>query len=202
MRGRSDDSDLLSADGGDANVLEREGPLRLLDFPEKPLGFLLSFRWIPEKPDHGKIYTHLNYSITDFLRVGFDYRPITGDVDPQANLRVFPENEGWRPALILGTSNDDFGDISSQSYYGTLSKHLFEWKKFNFSPYAGATYIDELEELRPVAGLHIRRGQFSTMFSFSGVDEHLSFTWAQGNHTFTFLLFDLELPGLAWTMRF
>ena len=118
----------------------------ILEWPEEPLGFSLHARWIPEKPDHGQWYLNLSYQITDGLRTGMDYRPVTNEASLLVNWRVFPENDTWRPALILGTSNDDFNDVNSQSYYGTLSRYLFTAAGTNVSLYGGATYIDELNE--------------------------------------------------------
>ena len=146
MSGRNISNPKPSPVGGARSDSELEaidtGRVSLLDFPDEPLGFLLSFRWIPEKPDHGKIYWHINYAFTENFRAGIDYRSITGDVSLQANLRVLSENDKWRPALILGTANDDFGDISSQHYSATLSKNVGEWGGIHFSPYAGGAYID------------------------------------------------------------
>lgn len=173
-----------------------------MTWPEDPLGFSLYGRWIPDKPPHGEWYTNLSYQATDSLRLGLDYRPRTDDLSVLANWRVFAENDSWRPAFILGTSNDDFGKINSQSYYGTFSKYLFSWQGINFSPYAGATYIAELEDLRPVGGLSLRKGPWSALLMYSGVDEHVSISHTMGNHTFTFLLFDLDLPGLAYGFNF
>ena len=56
-----------------------------LQWPEKKLGFNLYARWIPEKPDHGKWYLNLSYQVTDWLRVGADYRPLRDDVSLLAN---------------------------------------------------------------------------------------------------------------------
>ncbi len=196
MRGRFDGE---IADGGPGSLL---GTPDIFRWPEERLGGLLNFRWIPEKPDHGQIFLTFRYEIIESLSVGADYRPLTGDVTFAGNWRAISENDGWRPAVILGTSNDDFGDVSSQSYYGTVSKHLGEWGGFSFSPYAGATYIEALNDLRPVGGLHVRRGDWSAMISYSGVDEHLTVSRDIGNHTVSFVLFDLEKPGLAWTWRF
>ena len=139
---------------------------------------------------------------TDFLRAGVDYRPLTDDVSPLINLRVFPEDDGWRPALMLGMSNDDFGDINSDAYFGSLSKYVGNVGGVDISPYIGATYIKDLDEVRPVGGLHLRYDAFSTMFQYSGVDEHLSFSYNLGNHTVSFILFNLELPGVAYTFSF
>ena len=174
----------------------------MLSWPEDPLGFSLYSRWIPEKPDHGKWSLNLSYQITESFRLGVDYRPLVGDVSPLANWRVFPEDDGWQPALILGTSNDDFGEISSQSYYGTLSKHLLGVGETDISLYGGATFIEELDEVRPVGGLHLRREAWSALFFYSGKHEHASISRDFGNHTLTFLMFDLKLPGIAYAYRF
>ena len=37
---------------------------------------------------------------------------------------------------------------------------------------------------------------------YSGVDEHVSISRAFGNHTLTFLMFDLKLPGIAYGFAF
>lgn len=200
MRGRSVDNPAPVDPVDFSNWLN--DPSVLLHWPEDPAGFTLYARWIPEKSDHGQWYLNASYQFTENLRAGVDVRPLTNDVSILANWRVFPENDSWRPALILGTSNDDFGDINSQSYYGTLSKHLFDVGDANISLYGGATYIDELEELRPVGGLHVRKGDWSAMFMYSGVDEHISVSRDFGNHTLTFVLFDMQLPGIAYGFRF
>ena len=173
-----------------------------LSKPEKPLGLSIYSRWIPEKPDHGQWYLNISYQLFDNFRAGLDYRPLTEDFGVIANWRVFPESDDWRPALVLGSSNDDFGNINSQSIYGTFSKYLFEVMNVGFSVYGGATYIEALNDLRPVGGLHLRREAWTAMFMYSGVDEHLTLARELGNHTVSFILFDLELPGLAYGFRF
>lgn len=198
MRGRSDDTDEPAAD----EEFEPGTLSALLHWPEEPLGFLFTARWIPEKPDHGQWYLNLNYEVLDGLRLGMDYRPLTRDASVLATWRVFAEDDSWRPALILGTSNDDFGDISSQSYYGTLSKYLFTAAGVDVSLYGGATYIEELGELRPLGGINLRRNQWSSQFMYSGVDEHFTLSRDFGNHTISFVLFDLQLPGVAYAFRF
>ena len=170
--------------------------------PEERLGGILNFRWIPEKPDNGKIFTSLRYEINQDLTVGLDYRPLTDNFSFAANWRVISEQGDWKPAIILGTANDDFNDIDSQSYYATASKFLGELAGFQFSPYAGATYIDELSDLRPVAGLNVRKGVWSVMYQYSGTTDHLSISRQLGRHTASLVLWGMEKPGIAWTYRF
>ena len=136
------------------------------------------------------------------LSGGLDYRPLSNDIDFAANWRAVSEKKGWQPAVIFGTSNDDFNEIKSQSYYGTVSKYLGELGNFQFSPYTGATYIEELGDFRPVAGLHVRNGAWSAMFSYSGANEHLSLSRLIGNHTTSVIYWGLKYPGVSWTFRF
>ena len=165
-------------------------------------GLSLHGRYIPDKPPHGQWYMNIGYQVTNNLRVGVDYRPRTEEVSVLANWRVFSENDKWRPALILGTSNDDFGTINSQSYYGTLSKYIGSVGEVDMSLYGGGTFIQELDELRPVGGISLRRKQWSAIFMHAGVDEHASISRSFGNHTVTFLMFSLEKPGVAYSIRF
>lgn len=165
------------------------------------MGFSFYARWVPEKPDHGKYYMNLGYQVTDSLRLGVDWRPLTGDVSPLVNWRALSETDS-RPALILGMSNDDFGNINSDSYYGTFSKHVGTFKDINISLYGGATYIENLGEIRPVGGLHWSKGAWSGLLMYSGVDEHASISRRLGRHTVTFLMFDLKLPGVAYGYSF
>ncbi|MBT5705029.1 hypothetical protein N9B57_02430 [Verrucomicrobia bacterium] len=206
MRGRSSDGSGESYDSVGFLTRSDNGTLQglgsFLSKPEKPLGLSIYSRWIPEKPDHGQWYLNISYQLFDNFRAGLDYRPLTEDFGVIANWRVFPESDDWRPALVLGSSNDDFGNINSQSIYGTFSKYLFEVMNVGFSVYGGATYIEALNDLRPVGGLHLRREAWTAMFMYSGVDEHLTLARELGNHTVSFILFDLELPGLAYGFRF
>lgn len=204
MRGRSGGGDVFEdlafLDESSSPMLKNLGGF--LKKPEDKKGFSFYSRWIPEKPDHGQVYMNLSYQLTENLRTGLDWRPLTGDVSPLINFRAISEDEGWRPALILGMSNDDFGNINSDSYYATLSKHAFIVEKVNVSLYGGATFIKELDEIRPVGGLHWSRGAWSGLLMYSGVDEHVSISRRLGNHTVTFLMFDLKLPGMAYSFTF
>jgi hypothetical protein len=204
VRGRSGGGDVFE----DLAFLEESSSPMLrnlggfLKKPEDKKGFAFYSRWIPEKPDHGKVYMNLSYQVTDSLRAGLDWRPLTGDVSPLINFRAISEDDGWRPALILGMSNDDFGNINSDSYYATLSKHAFVVEKVNVSVYGGGTFVRELDEIRPVGGIHWSRGAWSGLLMYSGVDEHVSISRRLGSHTVTFLMFDLKLPGMAYSFTF
>ena len=206
MRGRSAESFTGSfnstgfLEGSDSSTLQGVGSFLL--WPKDPIGLSFYSRWIPEKPDHGQWYLNLSYQVSDSLRAGIDYRPLTEDFGLLANWRAFSENDSWRPALILGTSNDDFGSINSQAFFGTLSKYLFTTGSVNVSIYGGATYIEKLKDLRPVGGLHLRRKAWTAMLMYSGQDEHITLSRELGNHTVSVLLFDLRLPGMAYGFQF
>lgn len=175
-----------------------ETPDATLEPAKKPLGFSFYSRWIQEKPDHGKLYFNLSYQVTESFRAGVDYRPLTSDFGLLANWRILSEDDHWRPAIILGTSNDDFDEVNSQSFYGTISKYLFSHNDIHFSGYAGATYIEKLNELRPVGGTVISYQDWSTTIMYSGVDTHWVLSKRFDKQTLSFVLFALDLPGLAY----
>ena len=106
--------------------------------------FVFSGRWIPEKGDAGQVFLSLKYWVTNDLGLGFDYRPLVDDVSITATYRLVAEDPcGWRPAVILGTSVDDFSDggdqVESRSYFATVSKALPQFKVGGItpSPYVG-----------------------------------------------------------------
>lgn len=164
-------------------------------------GLSFSFRWIPEKSDHGRIFTSVSYAFLPELEVGIDYRPLVDEAFPNANWRVLQERT-WIPAAILGTSNDDFGSGNSQNVYGSVSKHVGIYFGIEASPYAGATWIMDLEECRPVGGLHMRYKALSSIFMYSGKDPHFTLSASHRGFIFNIIFFDLKLPGLGCGLRF
>ena len=131
---------------------------------------IFSFRWIPEKDDNGQIYFALRYVVHPDVSIGFDVRPLTGDVGFLATWRALEETER-RPALVLGTSNDDFtvGGVeeNSQTLYGMLAKSLFNVGPVHVAPYAGAAWIFDLDDLRPFGGVNRGFQNVSTRFCAS-----------------------------------
>lgn len=136
------------------------------------VGLAWSGRYMPEKGDHGKIAMTLAYAVTDRLTVGIDYRPLSEDLTPIGSYRVF-DDEGWRPAMVIGTSADEFDSVLSQSYHVIFSKQLAEIAGISISPYAGPIYIQELDEFNIVGGLTLRYDKVSLMGMWSGTDTHL-----------------------------
>ena len=175
-----------------------------------PIRGVISSRWIPEKADAGKLYTSVSFWLTDNFSLGADYRPLADKAGITATWRAIAEDPlDWTPALIFGTSVDDFRlagrEIESRAFFGTLSKALPPIDSLNLtlSPYAGAAYIDELEELRPVGGLTLRHQYFSLMVQYSGTDTHLSLSRKiTGDLGASFILWGMEMPGLALRWRF
>jgi hypothetical protein len=127
---------------------------------------------MPEKGDHGKIAMTLAYSVTDRLTLGLDYRPLSDDLTGIGSYRLFDEN-GWHPAMVVGTSADEFNSVLSQSYHVIFSKRLAEVAGISISPYIGPIYIQELEEFNVVGGLTLRRDKISLMGMWSGKDTHI-----------------------------
>jgi len=175
-----------------------------------PIKGTITSRWIPEKGDAGKLYGSISFWLTQNFALGTDYRPLADKAGITATWRALSENpDNWKPALILGTTVDDFrlgdSEIESRAFFGTLSKALPRIDALNLtlSPYAGAVYIDELEELRPLGGLTLRHQSFSLMVQYSGTDTHLSLSRKiTGNLGASFILWGMEMPGVALRWRF
>jgi len=166
---------------------------------------IFSFRWIPEKDDNGQIYFALRFVVHPDISLGLDVRPLTDDVGFLATWRAVEETQR-RPALVLGTSNDDFTDgddeINSQTLYGMLAKNLFNVGPVNVAPYAGAAWIFELEEVRPLGGINFGVDNFSTLIQYSGTDTHLNVSYRHHKSVLSFIYWGLKYPGLAYTQRF
>ena len=175
-----------------------------------PTKLVLTSRWIPEKGDAGKIYTSAAFWVTPDIGLGVDYRPLVDEVNFTATWRAIAEDpEGWRPALILGSSVDDFtvgdDDIESRSVFGTFSKALprIDGLDLVISPYAGATYIHELEDLRPVGGVVLRHDFLTAIVQYSGTDTHLTLSKNVTDRvSASFIWWGLKYPGLGMRVAF
>jgi hypothetical protein len=171
---------------------------------------VLTTRWIPEKGDAGQWYNSAAFWVTPDIGLGLDYRPLVDEVNFTATWRAFAEDpDGWRPAVILGSAVDDFtvGDeeIESRSVFGTVSKALprFEDLNLTVSPYAGATYIHELEDLRAVGGVVLRHDFLTAIVQYSGTDTHLTISKGITDRvSASFILWGMEYPGLGLRVAF
>jgi len=171
---------------------------------------VLSGRWIPEKGDAGQVYTSAAFWVTENIGLGFDYRPLVDEINATATWRALSEDpQGWRPALIFGTAVDDFTvadeEIESRSVFGTFSKALPRFDDLNLTvaPYAGATYIHELEDLRAVGGVVLRHDFLTAIVQYSGTDTHLTISKGLTDRvSASFILWGMEYPGLGLRVAF
>ena len=172
--------------------------------------FVFTGRWIPEKGDAGQVFTSFKYWATDDLGIGFDYRPLVDHISLTATYRLISEDpKGWRPAVIVGTSVDDFTkngeDVESRAYFATVSKALPDSEFFGFTPapYAGAVWIDKLSELRPLAGLNLRHDEFSLLYQYSGTNHHLTLSRSlNANVSVSAIYWGLKYPGVGMRVKF
>ena len=172
--------------------------------------FAFSGRWIPEKGDAGQIFFSAKYWVTNDLGIGIDYRPRVDHISWTATYRALSEDvESWRPALILGTSVDDFTEgstqVESRSYFATFSKSFNDHKLWGITaaPYVGAVYIDKLDKVRPLAGVNFRHKEASLMIQYSGTDTHLTLTRSlSDNLSVSAIYWGLKYPGLGMSLRF
>jgi len=174
--------------------------------------FVFTGRWIPEKSDAGQLFFSGAYWLTKQWSVGLDYRPLVDKVYPNSNLRVLNEdpNSLWKPAVIIGTSAEDFTnsqdqDVESRAWFGTVSKALPKIEALDLrpSPYLGAVWIQEFEELRPLAGLHLRHPIANAIIQYSGTNTHVSLSRKlNDNVTFNLHYWGLKYPGLSFAFKF
>ncbi|HJM62150.1 MAG: hypothetical protein QF405_06735 [Roseibacillus sp.] len=135
-------------------------------------GVAASLRYMPEKGDHGKVASTLTYAFSDDLTLGIDYRPLSADLTVIGAFRLIDEST-WRPAVVVGTSADEFHSVLSQAYHVIMSKNVFEYEGIAGSPYLGSIYIQELGEFNIIGGMTLRRDRFSLMGMWSGADAHI-----------------------------
>ena len=172
--------------------------------------FVFSGRWIPEKSDAGQVFASFKYWVTDDLGVGFDYRPLVDKISLTATYRLVTEDHcGWRPAVIVGTSVDDFTkdgmDVESRAYFATVSKAFPDagFMGITPAPYVGAVWIDKLSELRPLAGINLRHDEFSLLYQYSGTNHHLTLSRVLNEHvSVSAIYWGLKYPGLGMRVKF
>ena len=172
--------------------------------------FVFTGRWIPEKGDSGKVFTSFKYWVTPDFGIGVDYRPLVDDISLTATYRLIPEDPtGFNPAIILGTSVDDFSDndidVNSRSIFVTASKALpdMEFIGITPAPYAGAVWIEELDKLRFLAGVSLKHEQASLMVQYSGTDTHLTLSRVlNDNVSISAIYWGMKYPGLGIRFRF
>jgi len=178
-----------------------------------PSKWVITGRWVPEKSDSGQLYTSISYWLTCDWRVGLGYRPQTGQFNWATTYRVLSENandwKGWKPAIIIGSTSDDFTDgdheIESRTFFATVSKSIPNYKPFGMSvsPYVGAVWIQELDKIRPLAGLSLRKDDWSLITQYSGTDIHLSLSYSLSDQvSVSGIFWGLKYPGLGLRWRF
>ena len=159
-------------------------------------------RFVEGQIDRAKWRNTMTVRIAPRLSVGVEFNPLASDWSPLANWLAVEETER-RPALIFGTSSDRIGTSHGQSFYGTLSKNLEKWIKIPIAPYAGATYGTYDDKFRAIGGANIQwMPKASSLIIFDGVDIHPTFSWTEGRHVLTFLLVDMEHPGVSYSYSF
>lgn len=168
---------------------------------------VLTARWIPEKSDSGQAFFSLAYWVTNDWSIGLDYRPLVDEVEATSTFRLLSEKSStwWRPAVILGTSAEDFTNdagkqVTSRAWFGTVSKGLGKVPVIDVavSPYVGAVWLNELDELNPLAGIHLRHKWASLTYQYSGTDHHLTLTRGiRDGMSVGLIYWGLKYPGLS-----
>ena len=174
--------------------------------------FVSSFRWIPEKGGRGSdLREPLLLGDAGDWAVGLDYRPLVDSVELNSTYRAISEDPGgWRPGIILGTSKEDFTDggiqLESRAWFATASKALPKIEPlgdFRIAPYAGAVWIEEFDDLRPLAGVNIAHPIASLMVQYSGTDTHMTLSKSLTPQvSVSAIYWGLKYPGVGLRFRF
>jgi len=175
-----------------------------------PSKWTLSGRWIPEKGDAGQLYSSVAYWVTEDWSIGLDYRPLVNEANWTTLYRLISEDpHSWKPAIILGSTADDFTDgqveINSRTAFVTVSKALPKWDSIDLtaSPYAGAVWVNEIKEIRPLAGLNLRKDDWSILTQYSGTNFHLTLSYRLNDQlSLSALYWGLKYPGVSLRYRF
>ncbi len=145
------------------------------DGKERNWRWTFSSRYVKDIPqERARIRNTLMYAVTPSFQAGVEYNPLKERVgiSPLANWRVLDE-EGWRPALILGTSSDRIGTPHGQSFYATVSKTFEAETGLPVAPYAGVAYGTFEDELNPIGGGSVYwTGRVSTTHLYDGKNVH------------------------------
>ena len=175
-----------------------------------PISGVITSRWIPEKNDSGQLFGSVSLWLTPDFALGADYRPLVDKLSITSTWRILSGSpKSWKPSVILGTMADDFmiagQQVESRAFFGTLSQSLPSIDALNMTPipYAGAAYIDELDDVRPVGGITLRHKEFSLLIQYSGTDTHLSISrQITDDLGGSIILWGMEMPGVALRWRF
>lgn len=143
------------------------------DGKERDWRWTFSSRYVKDIPaERPRIRNTLMYAVTPSFQAGLEFNALKEELGPLVNWRAVAE-EGWRPALILGTSSDRIGTPHGQAFYATLSKNLEPETGLPVAPYIGASYGTFEDELDPIAGGNVYwTRRFWTTHLYDGKNVH------------------------------
>jgi len=169
------------------------------------MGISFSGRYMPEKGPHGKIAITGSWAPTARATIGFDWRPLSEDFTGIGSYLIFNETE-MRPAIVFGTSADEFGGTLSQAYHMIASKKILDWRSVTVSPYVGPIYIQELGDWNVVGGVSIRRDKFCLTGMWGGKDLHIVARYDFTDHFTLGVVWwgvdNVDTFGLSTTVKF
>jgi hypothetical protein len=165
---------------------------------------LLSGIYIPEGEEETGV-ANLRYGVFSWMDIGAGY---TVEAEkPIWSLRLQPitENEeGWRPAVILGTGSVQTGN-SDQSVFAQLTKG-WEFSEIFAVRLSGgiASLVPDFDRGYGLAGATLTiTERFSPFASYDGRKMHLGLSWVVTDWmTISGLLIESEEPALSLAYRF
>lgn len=163
----------------------------------------LSALYIPSGEDETGVMT-MRYGAFDWLDVGIGYTFKNKDIIWNARIKAINQDEdGWKPALILGTGSIR-ADGNDQSIYMSLLKSKEFSEGFAISVSAGiATLSSDMSKYYGIANLSLIFHEKLTAFvNFDGIQFHEGIQWTFNDWLSAgFMLIETKNPAISINIR-
>lgn len=160
----------------------------------------LSGRFVNTELDRPRWRSTVNYRLNPRLQIGVEVNPGADEIGPLLTWFLSTE-EGWRPALFVGTSSDRIGSPEgTQSYYLTAAKHHPSWP---VSAYASLNYSEWDGGINFPFGAYVELGRgLSLQPMYDGQRSHLLLNYNRGRYGVSLLWVWLEEAGISFNVGF
>ena len=160
----------------------------------------LSGRFVDTELDRPRWRSTVNYRLNPRLQIGVEVNPGADEIGPLLTWFLSTE-EGWRPALFVGTSSDRIGSPEgAQSYFLTAAKHHPSWP---VSAYASLNYSEWDGGWNFPFGAYVELGRgLSLQPMYDGQRSHLLLNYNRGRYGVSLLWVWLEEAGISFNVGF
>jgi len=169
----------------------------------KPLSVMMNTIWIPNGDEERGLLS-MRTGITSWMDAGIGYAFKTKKL--LWSLRIQPiqeDEEGWTPALILGTGSVQMGK-SDQSVFVQLTKawEFSDMFQARFSV-GTASLLPDIEELYILYGVSLFiKERYSVFLSYDGLSHHAGISWFPNDWLLvSAMLLEMKEPALSIGLR-